>query len=136
MSDTHDRMTHEFAAILEEATASMPPTTFVNIPVGRLVRAAHDVFADAPRPPAYDPETTPKRVFYGAVPATAGHDNDRARVEPSDADYGVRFEMFQGDTATTALVSLPAADAAQFALNILSVVAHQRAEERREATGE
>ena len=139
MSDTRARLVEAFTVILAEATAKLPEAMFFNVPVGRLADAALDVFGDVPRPPAYDPEVTPEREFYGVLTqdaATAGHTNDRARVEPSGSDYGVTLHMLDGRTGAEGEVRLPRQDAEQLFLVGLSIVAFQDAEERREAKGE
>lgn len=138
MTHTRDEMTARFRAILDEATARLPEGMFVNIPVGKLVDAAHDLFDAVPRVPAYDPDVTPEREFCGVITrddATAGRTNDRVRTIPSDTDYGVTLVLTDGGNAgTVSRVTLPPKDAEEMFLNGLSVVAYQRGEERREAT--
>lgn len=137
MTDTRREMAERFHAILGEAVARMPEGMFVNIPVGRLVDVAHELFDAVPRVPAYDPDLTPEREFCGVITrddATAGRTNDRVRTVPSDADYGVTLVLTDGSAAgAVSRVTLPPKDAEELFLNGLSVVGYQRDEERREA---
>lgn len=139
MTDSRTRLAQAFNAVLEESLGRTPESMFVSVPVGKLVDAALRVFDDVPRVPAFDPATTPLREFFGMLTreaATLGSTHDRVSATPSEADYGVALLAHDGRTHTYAQVHLPHPDAEQFALNVLSIVAHQREQERREAEGE
>lgn len=139
MSDSRTRMAERFREILNETFAKVPESMFVNVPVGRLVEAAHEMFDGLPRVPVYDPEVTPMRVFSGVLTAddaTAGRDHDRVTVVPSETGYGVVLGVFDGHTGRDGEARLPREDARQLFLTGLSVVDYQDEQERREAKGE
>lgn len=138
MTDPRTQLAAAFNAVLDESLGRTPESMFVGVPVGKLVDAALRVFGDVPRVPAYDPDITPLREFFGVLTreaATVGRVNDRIAMAPSEADYGVVLLAYDGRTHTDAQVHLPTPDAEQFALNVLSVVARQREQERKEAEG-
>jgi len=131
MTTLVDRIIERFNEVFTAHTAQLPSAIPFAAPTRKLAEAAVDVLAlgrGVPMIPPYDAVLAAQRVWYGErsaedlerglgfphVVATLSEDN-RVRLTATDAD------------GNSGVVPLPANDAEEFALHLLSVVEGARA---------
>ena len=133
VTDLRAQLIADMNEALAARTANIPGSMAYAVPVGALADAAIATFTDGqgvPRVPAYDAELVAKRVWYGAV------SEEQLAVEVAFPQVSTDLSEEPGMVTIRAanplggapaiVVDLPAGDAEEFALTVLSVVAAAR----------